>query len=140
MGVASAFIGVICLSLARVQAAADDGPKVAHMTEILSKELELNTVTGNRVQSVYSGPGGSIAAIQIGDLKRHTHETASEMFYVVEGSAQITLGDVKQSIKAGDLMIVPKGALHSIKADNGLLKAILITMPPRDRLDVHWET
>jgi mannose-6-phosphate isomerase-like protein (cupin superfamily) len=49
----------------------------------------------------------------------------------------MTVGDSKQSMKAGDLMIVPKGVPHSIKSDAGLL-TVLITMPPRDANDVHF--
>jgi mannose-6-phosphate isomerase-like protein (cupin superfamily) len=60
------------------------------------------------------------------------------MFYVVEGTAVVTVGDTQQAVKPGDLMIVPKGALHSIKADSGRIKAVLITMPPRPADDVHF--
>jgi mannose-6-phosphate isomerase-like protein (cupin superfamily) len=137
VGVISTVLGVFCVSLARVQAA-DAPPAVVSMTALLAQELPLNPITGNRVKAVYVGDAGSIAAIQIGDLKPHTHEMASEMFYVVEGSGQMTVGDAKQPLKAGDLMIVPKGVLHSIKSDSGLLKAILITMPPRAADDVHF--
>ena len=108
------------------------------MTSILAEQLPLNPITGNRVRPVYVGDAGSITAIQIGDLPRHTHDTASEMFYIVEGTAQVTVGDSTQSVKPGDLMIVPKGVLHSIKSDSGLVKAVLITMPPRDATDVHF--
>ncbi|MDP9106485.1 MAG: cupin domain-containing protein [Candidatus Eremiobacteraeota bacterium] len=139
-GVASIIVGAMCIGFSRVEAADDlSSARVIHMTDILSTTLPKNPKTGNGAQTVYNGPAGSITALQVGDLARHTHDTASEMFYVTEGSAQITLGDTKQSIKAGDLMIVPKGMLHSIKSDSGLLKAVLITMPPRDPNDVHFE-
>jgi mannose-6-phosphate isomerase-like protein (cupin superfamily) len=108
------------------------------MTAVLNGPLDLNPVTGNLVKGVYSGDAGTITAIQIGDLPRHTHETESEMFYIVEGTAVITVGDKTEPVKAGDLMIVPKGVLHSIKADSGRIKAVLITMPPRDAKDVHF--
>lgn len=140
IGVASIIIGALSLGFSRVEAADDlASARVVHMADILNTTLPINPKTGNGALPVYNGPGGSITALQVGDLARHTHETASEMFYVVEGSAQITLGDTKQSIKAGDLMIVPKGMLHSIKSDKGLLKAVLITMPPRSPDDVHFE-
>jgi mannose-6-phosphate isomerase-like protein (cupin superfamily) len=139
-GVASIMIGTLCLGFSRVEAADDlASARVVHLSDILNTTLPKNPVTGNGAQTVYNGPAGSITALQVGNLARHTHETASEMFYVVEGSAQITLGDTKQSMKAGDLMIVPKGLLHSIKSDSGLLKAVLITMPPRPADDVHFE-
>ena len=136
-GLGSVVLGALLIPPFAVQA--DEAlPAVVHMTSVLNEELPLNPITGNRVRGVYRENAGSIAAIQIGDLARHTHETASEMFYIVDGTAQITVGDVKASVKPGDLMIVPKGALHSIKSDAGLLKAILITMPARDAADVHF--
>ncbi len=138
-GVASIALGTICLGFARVQAAENDlAPPVAHITAIADSEYKLNEATGNYVKPVYIGEAGTITAVTVGDLKRHVHNTASEMFYVIEGSAQITVGDVKESIKAGDLMIVPKGVPHSIKSDKGRLKTLLITMPPRPGADVHF--
>jgi mannose-6-phosphate isomerase-like protein (cupin superfamily) len=138
-GVASIALGTMCLGFARVQAAENDvAPPVAHISAIPDSEYRYNEKTTNYVKLVYSGEAGTISAVTVGDLKRHVHNTASEMFYVVEGSAQITVGDVKESIKAGDLMIVPKGVPHSIKSDKGRLKTLLITMPPRNPDDVHF--
>jgi hypothetical protein len=43
-----------------------------------------------------------------------------------------------QSGEARRSDVVPKGVVHSIKSDSGFLKAVLITMPPRNADDVHF--
>src|ERR1700737_2672659 len=107
-------MGIVVLSFARVAPAGAQAPAppgVVHMLDVLNGPLNENPVTHNLVKNVYVGDAGTLTAIQVGDLPRHTHETASEMFYIIEGTAVITVGDASQAVKPGDLMIVPKGAL-----------------------------
>jgi mannose-6-phosphate isomerase-like protein (cupin superfamily) len=136
-GAACIVLGASCLSLARVEAADTDvRPPLVHVS---AAEVKLNPATGNLVSApLYRTSLGTVQAIQVGNLPTHTHDTADEMFYVTDGSAQITVGDTSTSMKAGDMMIVPKGVRHSIKSDSGLLKAVLITLPPRAADDVHF--
>ncbi len=136
-GLASIMLGAMSLSLGRVQAADDDiRPPLVHL---MAAEVKLNPATGNLVSApLYRTSLGTVQAIQVGNLGVHTHDTADEMFYIVEGSAQMTVGDTSTAMKAGDLMIVPKGVRHSIKSDSGLVKAVLITLPPRAATDVHF--
>ena len=65
-----------------------------------------------------TGTMGSILVEQTfrkgGTTNRHLHEQGDELFYVVSGRGAATLGDKTEVIEPGDVIFVPKGAVHSI--------------------------
>ena len=48
------------------------------------------------------------------NVKNHYHAFHSENIYIIEGKAEMTLGDKKIKIKAGDYLNFPKGVKHSV--------------------------
>lgn len=45
----------------------------------------------------------------------HVHNHHSEMFYVISGTMQWTVSGETQTLKAGDAVYIPPGALHATK-------------------------
>lgn len=45
---------------------------------------------------------------------RHYHETLQEIFIILEGSVEITVGDSTEALQAGDAVIVEAGEVHSM--------------------------
>ncbi len=45
----------------------------------------------------------------------HVHETDSELFYIIKGTAVYDDGGVKTTVKEGDVTLTPAGTGHSIK-------------------------
>ena len=43
----------------------------------------------------------------------HLHHTQDEMFHVLEGEFRIKVGDQEKRLKAGDLLLIPKGTPHT---------------------------
>ena len=52
-------------------------------------------------------PGASIG--------RHTHETNSEIMYIVSGAATFTVGDTVETVQAGQCHYCPKGGTHMLQ-------------------------
>ena len=52
-------------------------------------------------------PGASIG--------RHTHETNSEIMYIVSGTATFTVGDTVETVQAGQCHYCPKGGTHMLQ-------------------------
>ena len=52
-------------------------------------------------------PGASIG--------RHTHETNSEIMYIVSGTATFTVGDTVETVQAGHCHYCPKGGTHMLQ-------------------------
>lgn len=44
----------------------------------------------------------------------HIHDQGDELFYVVSGGGTATLGDETEVIEPGDVIFVPRGAVHRI--------------------------
>jgi len=75
-------------------------------------------------------------AVQIGNVAKHFHANAHEIQYIVEGSGTAWLGDKKQEIRPGMLLIIPKGTHHAgTESTSGRFKAIAIKLPPQDPKD-----
>lgn len=71
-------------------------------------------------------------AVQSGNVVKHFHADAHEIQYIVDGAGSFWLGDKEHQIKAGQLIIIPKGTVHAgSKATTGRYKAIAFKMPPQ---------
>ena len=55
-----------------------------------------------------------LSVVQVADrtLDFHVHEKSDELFYVIEGAFQLETEEGLHPVKAGELIIVPKGTLH----------------------------
>ncbi|MFZ5553316.1 MAG: cupin domain-containing protein [Bacteroidota bacterium] len=66
----------------------------------------------------------------------HKHEHHSENVYVLEGTAMMTLGDVRQEIKPGDIIFIPKNTWHEVIVTSKIpLKVISVQSPLFDGKD-----
>ena len=66
-----------------------------------------------------TGTTGSILVEQTfqrgGTTSLHIHDQGDELFYVVSGRGTATLGDKTEVIEPGDVIFVPKSAVHVIE-------------------------
>lgn len=44
----------------------------------------------------------------------HTHPNCEEIVYVLDGDVEHTLGDQRTTLRAGDLIVVPRGVAHRL--------------------------
>lgn len=108
-------------------------------------ELEKSLRSGNKVEELTGGVGTQLrVAIQHDKLRENSdaelHDDSDDVYYVLEGSAQLTLGGTLDSpkeispgewrskkinsgttfeIKKGDLIIVPRGTPHQRNSIKG---------------------
>ena len=65
-----------------------------------------------------TGTTGSILVEQTfpkgGTTNLHLHDQGDELFYVVSGRGTAALGDASETIGPGDVIFVPRGAVHGI--------------------------
>jgi len=61
----------------------------------------------------------------------HYHKKMEEIYYIVEGKAEIRIEDEVQNMHSGYAILIPIGALHQIKNTGAnTLKFISIDSPP----------
>jgi quercetin dioxygenase-like cupin family protein len=67
---------------------------------------------------------------------RHKHPDQEEIFYVVSGHGQITVGIENDSIGPGSLILVPPGVEHVLFNDSDeTLKVLSVVSPPFERAE-----
>ena len=72
---------------------------------------------------------GATISMQNGTVAKHMHPNTNEIQYVLEGSGTIWLGDKQVQVKAGDLIVIPKGTAHG--GATTAMKAVAIKTPPQ---------
>ena len=138
LGLVAAFTaGLLAARLApdvRAQTAAPP-PLTAQIFETgVMKDEEIGPIlplTELRTRNLVVTEWGTVG-VQVGNIFKHSHATANEVQYIVEGAGTAWLGDKEVAIKAGDLIVIPKGTVHAgTKPTAGRFKAIAIKLPPQ---------
>lgn len=73
----------------------------------------INRIQNDGLNKIISGrlePGSSIGY--------HTHDTNSEIIFIVEGNGKCIVEDGEEKLKAGDCHYCPKGHAHSLVNDS----------------------
>ena len=74
------------------------------------RELMHPAVHGNRNQSLAE------ATLAAGSITRlHKHTNSEELYHVIQGKGEMTLGDKKFTVKVGDTICIQSGTAHQIK-------------------------
>jgi len=61
-----------------------------------------------------------------GEFVWHKHDETDELFLILEGEFDMDFRDRTVTVKAGELLIVPKGTEHRPAARRGEVKLLLI--------------
>ena len=105
--------------------------QVIHVPDLVGDALGPASPTGYRSKTFMSADGSTIS-VQDGNVVKHMHPNTNEIQYILEGTGTIWLGDKEVAVKAGDLIIIPKGTPHGgSKPDGRPFKAIAIKTPPQ---------
>ena len=63
----------------------------------------------------------------------HTHEGQDKLYYVLEGTGEVTVGETRSTIGAGDLVLAKSGEKHALKnpGPNRLVVLVVMAPPPK---------
>jgi mannose-6-phosphate isomerase-like protein (cupin superfamily) len=110
--------------------------QIIHTGEMEGDALGAANPIGFRSKTFVTADGATVS-IQDGNVPKHLHPNTNEMQFILEGTGTIWLGDKEVTVKAGDLVVIPKGTPHGGTKPNGrALKAIAIKTPPQGPDDV----
>jgi quercetin dioxygenase-like cupin family protein len=89
---------------------------VKHSTDVEAKDVAAGKDTTIQVLiSSQEGPNFALRKFSMqkgGGMPRHTNTVEHEQ-YVLRGQADITIGDETHHVKAGDVVFIPEGVIHS---------------------------
>lgn len=100
-------------------------------------QINVDTAQAVQVKRLAGDDKVSSFAIVVNDsVQAHFHQYHSEHVYVLEGGGLMRLGDQRFEVKAGDLIFIPQGVIHAVKAHKGqALKVLSIQAPAFDGSD-----
>jgi quercetin dioxygenase-like cupin family protein len=67
-------------------------------------------------------------------VTRHSHETAEQVMWIIEGDVTMTVGDETKRLSAGDVVVVNPGIEHELHSENGLIFIEALAPVPRDHV------
>ncbi|MFG1810458.1 cupin domain-containing protein [Streptomyces sp. NPDC049040] len=113
-------------------------PKFDESVVVRSAEAEVigRAPTTIRLLADSSATGGALSTQRVtltdgaDGAKPHHHAGSAEMFYLLDGTAQLLSGEQVVTAERGDLVIVPPGLPHAFAAAPGHDADILIVITP----------
>ncbi|MEV4294451.1 cupin domain-containing protein [Microbispora rosea] len=113
-------------------------PRFADSVIVRSADAEVigRIPTTIRLLADSSATGGALSAqrVTLADgadgAAPHHHAGSAELFYLLDGRAQLLTGDEVVTVERGDLVVVPPGLAHAFAAAPGHDADILIVITP----------
>jgi len=99
------------------------GLDVVNVLPLRGKMFEMLQKTPQSQTGVFTLPAG-----HTGD-KENTHK-GDQLIYVIDGKATARVSGKEQELKAGDLLMIPAGAPHSLCTGSDPLFGITVFAPP----------
>jgi quercetin dioxygenase-like cupin family protein len=91
---------------------------IKHANDVEAKDVAAGKDTTIQILiSSLEGPNFALRRFTMqkgGGMPRHTNTVEHEQ-YVLRGEATITIGEETHEVKAGDVVFIPEGAIHSYK-------------------------
>ncbi|HWV03149.1 cupin domain-containing protein [Ralstonia sp.] len=89
-----------------------------------------------RTKTLVTAANGTVG-IQVGTVARHTHTYSDEIQYVMSGTATVWLDNAPREVRAGDLIVIPRGVVHGTLTTSTDFKSMAIKLPPQRVGDTH---
>jgi quercetin dioxygenase-like cupin family protein len=84
-------------------------------------------------------PTYTVGAVAVKDeIKAHRHKDGDHVLYIVSGQGAMTHGTQTIALKPGMVVHVPKGEVHSIKAQGDELTLLDFAQPPFKPDQMEW--
>ncbi|MFI7317135.1 cupin domain-containing protein [Streptomyces venezuelae] len=83
-----------------------------------------------------SATGGALSSMRVtlgkgaDGARPHHHSQSAEMFYVLNGTAQLLSGNQVVTAERGDVVVVPPGTQHAFAAAPGEIAEMLVIITP----------
>ncbi len=100
------------------------------------KEAKFHPEIGIAISKLAESENVSIHVIIINPgvkLKDHYHKFREEVYVILKGKGRIRIGDEYIDVTEGDVVLIPKGTIHSItNVGDDLLISLFMSTPPFD--------
>ena len=70
-------------------------------------------------------------------VARHSHPTAEQVMWIVDGDVTMTIGDETKTLGAGDVVVVNRGLHHKLYSEGGVSFMEALSPVPLDHVPDH---
>jgi quercetin dioxygenase-like cupin family protein len=85
---------------------------------------------GWRWETITGGKEYDVGAMTItGTLPEHRHDDGDHLFYIVRGHGRARLEGREVQVREGQVIEIPKGAWHEIRAEGGPMQVLVFNSP-----------
>ena len=116
-------------------------------TRSLDAALAFTTKDGSTIRELFGLPAGGTALQSLaearlppgGSTQRHYHARSEEIYFLLEGRAEIELAGERRALGPGEAVAIPPGAWHEITAlgDAGV-RFLCCCAPPYTHEDTYF--
>ncbi|HET7044219.1 MAG TPA: cupin domain-containing protein [Gaiellaceae bacterium] len=99
--------------------------------ELLNRGSGAGDARNQSLAEASLGPGGS--------TQRHYHREAEEIYFLLEGDAELELDGERRPVGPGDAILIPPGAWHEISAGGEGVRFLCCCAPPYRHDDTFFE-
>jgi mannose-6-phosphate isomerase-like protein (cupin superfamily) len=98
----------------------------------------LNTPQGSEIRPLIDRTTSDIAQCSLAEeilppgktVPRHHHEILEEIYYILQGSGVMTVGEESKIVSSGDAIFIPKNQVHSLtNTGEDEMKLLLVCGP-----------
>jgi mannose-1-phosphate guanylyltransferase len=89
--------------------------------------MKASNESGHQIKMIYVNPGAR--------LSLQSHQFRSELWCVVSGTAEATVGDQKRILKYGENIVVPQGTVHRLANPDESVRLVVVEVQTGSSFD-----
>ena len=105
----------------------------------------INTPHGSEIRPLIDRTTSSIERCSLAEevlppgsaVGRHHHVETEEVYYIIQGSGQMTVGSETRPVETGDAIFIPRGSTHTLENTGHEPMTILLVCGPAYSFDDH---
>ncbi len=90
-----------------------------------------------RILTRADGPLANFHITAITDSVKHFHKHCTEIYYILEGTGLLELGDDVVAVEPGTLVVIEPLTAHRLRSDEGV-RTVVLGIPALDPEDEHF--
>ena len=115
------------------------------MLRSLSEQPPFTTADGSTIRSILDAANAPVQHQSLAEAtlpggahtQRHYHRLSEEFYFLLEGRGEMEVDGERRTVCAGDAILIPPGAWHSIRAEEPL-RFLCCCAPPYSHSDTYF--
>ncbi len=112
----------------------------------LDAQTPFTTKDGSTIRSILDRTNAPVEKQSLAEARvpagsatqRHYHKLAEEFYFLLEGRGVMEIDGTTRAVGPGDAILIPAGAWHTIRAEEGL-RFLCCCAPPYAHEDTYFE-